>query len=99
MLRLVMAKEIPARFGTALGWRVVDIAYVVAALSKAGIAFERYQGMLQDQLGIWTAPTGAKVAWFKDPDGNLLSISEHQRWLYESPASVVVLVFGMESNS
>ncbi len=77
MLRLVMAKEIPARFGTALGWRVVDIACVVAALSKAGIAFERYQGMLQDQLGIWTAPTGAKVAWFKDPDGNLLSISEH----------------------
>jgi catechol 2,3-dioxygenase-like lactoylglutathione lyase family enzyme len=77
MLRLVMAKEIPPRFGTALGWRVADIASMVAELSAAGVTFERYPGMPQDQLGIWTAPTGAKVAWFKDPDGNLLSISEH----------------------
>ena len=77
MLRLVMAKEIPPRFGTALGWRVADIASMVAELSAAGVMFERYPGMPQDQLGIWTAPTGAKVAWFKDPDGNLLSISEH----------------------
>lgn len=77
MLRLVIAKEIPPRFGTALGWRVGDIASVVAELSTAGVTFERYPGMPQDQLGIWIAPTGAKVAWFKDPDGNVLSISEH----------------------
>jgi catechol 2,3-dioxygenase-like lactoylglutathione lyase family enzyme len=77
MLRLVMAKELPPRFGTALGWRVVDIGSVVAELSAAGVTFERYPSMPQDQLGIWTAPTGAKVAWFKDPDGNLLSVSEH----------------------
>ena len=38
---------------------------------------ERYPGMVQDEVGIWIAPTGAKVAWFKDPEGNLLSISEH----------------------
>jgi catechol 2,3-dioxygenase-like lactoylglutathione lyase family enzyme len=77
MLRLVMAKELPPRLGTTLGWRVVDLASVVTELSAAGVAFEQYPGMPQDQLGIWTAPTGAKVAWFKDPDGNLLSISEH----------------------
>ena len=77
MLRLVMSKELPPRFGTVLGWRVADIASVVAELSMAGVTFERYPGMPQDQLGIWTTPTGAKVAWFKDPDGNLLSISEH----------------------
>jgi catechol 2,3-dioxygenase-like lactoylglutathione lyase family enzyme len=77
MLRLVMAKELPPRFGTALGWRVEDIASAVAELSAAGVTFERYPGMAQDQLGIWTTPTGSKVAWFKDPDGNLLSVSEH----------------------
>lgn len=75
-LRLVMAKELPPRFGTALGWRVTGIASVVAQLSQAGVNFERYPGMAQDQLGIWTSPSGAKVAWFKDPDGNLLSVSE-----------------------
>src|SRR5690349_18622216 len=77
MLRLVMAKELPPRFGTALGWRVKDIASAVAELSAAGVTFERYPGMAQDQMGIWTTPTGSKVAWFKDPDGNLLSVSEH----------------------
>jgi catechol 2,3-dioxygenase-like lactoylglutathione lyase family enzyme len=77
MLRLVMAKELPPRFGTAVGWRVMDIASVVADLAAAGVTFERYPNMAQDQLGVWTTPTGAKVAWFKDADGNLLSVSEH----------------------
>ena len=77
MLRLVIAKELPPRFGTALGWRVADIAATAKELAAAGISFERYDGMEQDLLGVWTAPSGAKVAWFKDPDGNLLSISEH----------------------
>jgi catechol 2,3-dioxygenase-like lactoylglutathione lyase family enzyme len=77
ILRLVMAKELPPRFGTALGWRVEDIGSAVGELSAAGVTFERYPGMAQDHLGIWTTPTGSKVAWFKDPDGNLLSVSEH----------------------
>jgi len=42
-----------------------------------GVTFERYPGMQQDQLGIWKSPSGAKVAWFKDPDGNVLSVTEH----------------------
>jgi hypothetical protein len=49
-------------------------------LEQAGVRFERYDFMKQDAQGIWTTPTGAKVAWFKDPDGNLLSISEHPEW-------------------
>ena len=77
MLRLVIAKELPPRFGTALGWRVPDVSVVVKELEATGVVFERYPGMNQDTLGIWNAPTGAKVAWFKDPDGNVLSISEH----------------------
>ena len=79
MIRLGMAKELPPVQGTVLGWEVTGIAAVVKELKQAGVRFERYnfEWMKQDELGIWTAPTGAQVAWFKDPDGNILSISEH----------------------
>ena len=77
MLRLGMAKELPPAHGTVLGWNVKDIAAAVGELAEAGVRFERYPQMKQDDLGIWTAPGGAKVAWFKDPDGNILSLSEH----------------------
>ena len=77
MLRLGMAKEIAPAHGTVLGWQVPEISGNVRELAQAGVQFERYAGMDQDELGIWTSPTGAKVAWFKDPDGNTLSISEH----------------------
>jgi hypothetical protein len=61
-----------------LGWNVTEIAKVVSGLQKKGVSFERFDGLGQDELGIWTAPGGAaKVAWFKDPDGNILSVSEH----------------------
>jgi catechol 2,3-dioxygenase-like lactoylglutathione lyase family enzyme len=77
MLRLGMAKEIAPAHGTVLGWQVPEITATVRNLTIAGVSFERYEGMDQDELCIWTSPTGAKVAWFKDPDGNTLSISEH----------------------
>jgi len=77
MLRLGMAKELPPAHGTVLGWQVTEITATVKSLGQAGVHFERYGGMDQDELGIWTSPTGARVAWFKDPDGNTLSVSEH----------------------
>jgi catechol 2,3-dioxygenase-like lactoylglutathione lyase family enzyme len=79
MIRLGMAKELPPSRGTVLGWQVHDIVAAVKDLQQAGVRFERYEfdWMKQDDLGIWTAPTGARVAWFKDPDGNILSVSEH----------------------
>jgi catechol 2,3-dioxygenase-like lactoylglutathione lyase family enzyme len=77
MLRLGMAKEVPPAHGTVLGWQVPEITAIVKDLEQAGVCFERFEGMNQDELGIWTSPTGAKVAWFKDPDGNILSVSEH----------------------
>ena len=77
MLRLGMGKERAPVQGTVLGWQVPDIVAAVTDLAQAGIRFERYDFMKQDELGVWTAPTGAKVAWFKDPDGNILSLSEH----------------------
>jgi len=76
MLRVAIVPELtPAKF-TVLGWAVSDIVAAVRDLQKAGVKFERYD-FPQDELGIWTAPGGAKVAWFKDPDGNTLSLSQH----------------------
>jgi len=66
----------PAAF-TILGWSVEDIQQTVRGLQERGVTFERYPGMTQDDVGVWVAPSGAKVAWFKDPDGNTLSLSEH----------------------
>lgn len=65
----------PAAF-TILGWTVADIGETIRDLAKKGVLFERYEGMKQDTLGIWTSPSGARIAWFKDPDGNVLSITE-----------------------
>src|ERR1035441_5770552 len=76
MLRLGMAKELPPAHGTVLGWQVPEITATVKNLGRAGVHFERYEGMDQNELGIWISPSGAKVAWFKDPDGNILSVTE-----------------------
>jgi uncharacterized glyoxalase superfamily protein PhnB len=69
---------VPAPF-TVLGWHVPDIAAEVAALGARGVAFERYPFLTQDETGVWTTPDGAKVAWFKDPDGNVLSLTQGVR--------------------
>jgi len=69
-------KEFVPIAATVLGWEVKDIENVVSALRKSGVVFEKYEGMEQDELGIWKSP-GGKVAWFKDPAGNILSLSEH----------------------
>jgi catechol 2,3-dioxygenase-like lactoylglutathione lyase family enzyme len=62
---------------TILGWEVQDIEAVVAWLKRRGVAFEKYPFIQDPELGIWTAPGGDKVAWFKDPDGNVLSVAQH----------------------
>ncbi len=67
----------PAPF-TILGWESVRIEEDVRELRDRGVVFERFGFFEQDELGIWTAPNGAKVAWFKDPDGNTLSLSQHE---------------------
>ena len=63
--------------GTILGWEVQDIKAVAAWLRDRGVTLEKYPFVQDQELGIWTAPSGDKVAWFKDPDGNVLSISQH----------------------
>jgi len=78
MIRLTKVNEFRPQPFTVLGWQVSDIVAAVKRLQGAGVSFERYgEFMQQDELGIWTAPGGTKVAWFKDPDGNTLSVSQH----------------------
>jgi catechol 2,3-dioxygenase-like lactoylglutathione lyase family enzyme len=78
MIRVAKAQDFtPARY-TVLGWEVQDIEAMVRWLQERGVVFEKYPFIQDQQLGIWSAPGGAKVAWFKDPDGNVLSVSQHQ---------------------
>jgi catechol 2,3-dioxygenase-like lactoylglutathione lyase family enzyme len=61
---------------TSLGWKVADIAKTIDDLRGRGVVFERYPSLPQDEAGIWTTPDGSRVAWFKDPDGNTLSLTQ-----------------------
>lgn len=76
MLRVTPVPNLAVQSFTIAGWRVADIAATARALQASGVPFTRYDGIDQDDLGIWTAPSGDKVAWFTDPDGNTLSLTE-----------------------
>ena len=76
MLRIQKVDRVPKLSHTLLGWDVRDIRSTVAALSKAGAVFQRYEGLDQDDIGVWRSPGGALVAWFQDPDGNTLSLTQ-----------------------
>ena len=78
MLRVTAVPEVARGGYTVLGWRVADIAVAVRDLSAKGVVFLRYDGMNQDDSGVWTTPGGDQVAWFSDPDGNILSLTQFQ---------------------
>ena len=75
-LRIQKVEKVQPPPFTVLGWQVPNIREAVAGLSKLGVVFERFSFLQQDDLGVWVAPGGTQVAWFKDPDGNLLSVAE-----------------------
>ena len=77
-LRVTKVEELMPQPFTVLGWEVPDVVQAVRDLVARGIAFERYDGMDQDENGMWTTPRGDKVAWFKDPDANTLSVTQHR---------------------
>jgi catechol 2,3-dioxygenase-like lactoylglutathione lyase family enzyme len=79
MLRVAIVRTLQPAGYTVLGWIVPDIAKAVRDLVKNGVIFQRYEGMPQDDLGIWSSPSGARVAWFTDPEGNTLSLTELER--------------------
>src|SRR5262249_50281913 len=76
VLRIQKVEELPIARHTILGWLVPNITTAVRELQKKGVSFEHYPFLRQDESGIWTTPEGARVAWFKDPDGNVLSITQ-----------------------
>jgi len=75
-IRVTLVDELRPQPFTVIGWQVADIVGTVRGLAAAGVPFTRYEGMGQDDDGIWTAPGGDRVAWFTDPDGNTLSVSQ-----------------------
>lgn len=76
MIRITKFPNFTPLPGTALGWEVERIEAAAAWLRDRGVALEKYPFVQDRELGIWTTPNGDKVAWFKDPDGNTLSISQ-----------------------
>ncbi|WP_437808794.1 VOC family protein [Sorangium sp. So ce1078] len=76
MLRIQKVHELTPHPFTAFGWKVPDVKAAIAELSRRGVRFERYGFLEQDGDGIWRAPGGVEIAWFKDPDGNLLSLTK-----------------------
>jgi catechol 2,3-dioxygenase-like lactoylglutathione lyase family enzyme len=78
-LRLQKVRELTPQPHTALGWSVAGIDQVVRDIAARGGQFQRFPPLEQDANGIWTSPSGARIAWLRDPDGNLLSLSEHPR--------------------
>lgn len=76
-IRVTRVQELQSAAFTVLGWEVDDIRASIRALSAAGVSFERFDELPQDELGVWDSPDGSSVAWFKDPDGNILSLSQH----------------------
>jgi catechol 2,3-dioxygenase-like lactoylglutathione lyase family enzyme len=73
-LRITLVDEVRAAPYTVLGWAVDDLEAEIDRLVGNGVRFTRYDGMEQDERGIWTSPSGARIAWFLDPDGNNLSL-------------------------
>lgn len=76
LLRVIIVQDLKPHPFTALGWNVKDISTIIKYLNLNNILCEKYEFLQQDDLGIWTSPNGSKVAWFKDPDGNVLSLTE-----------------------
>ena len=76
LLRITTVQDLKPQLFTILGWGVDDISSTITSLNEKNIFCEKYDFLEQDNLGVWTAPNGSKVAWFKDPDGNVLSLTE-----------------------
>lgn len=75
-LRITAVPNVATAGYTVVGWQVADIDATVDELGARGVTFNRYDEMGQDGRGIWTAPSGDRIAWFLDPDGNTLSLTE-----------------------
>ncbi len=76
LLRIALVRELKPQPFTVLGWNVEDIYSTIKSLNDKNVFCEKYDFMQQDDSGVWNSPNGSKVAWFKDPDGNVLSLTQ-----------------------
>jgi len=76
-LRIQKVEQLTPQPFTVLGWQVRNLSASIESMIARGVVFESFPGLTQDARGVWQAPSGARVAWFRDPDGNLLSIAEY----------------------
>ncbi len=75
-LRVTLVEKPAQATYTVLGWRVSDIGATIEALREAGVVFNSYEGMTRTEQNVWVAPGGSRIAWFADPDGNILSLQQ-----------------------
>ena len=75
-LRLAKTPDFTPQPFTVVGWEVDDIASGIAELARHGVTLLRFDGLPQDEAGVWRTPDGTQVVWFNDPDGNVLSLSQ-----------------------
>ena len=78
-LRVALVGELSSQPFTVFGWEVPAIGETMAALAARGVEFPRFEGMDQDPAGVWITPGGDRIAWFRDPDGNVLSLTQFHR--------------------
>lgn len=76
VLRIAIVQKFTPQPFTVLGWHVKDIVSEIKSLNDKNVFCEKYNFLQQDKSGVWTSPNGSKVAWFKDPDGNVLSLTQ-----------------------
>jgi catechol 2,3-dioxygenase-like lactoylglutathione lyase family enzyme len=79
LIKISQVQELPPSLYTIFGWDVQNIRKEMKLLKSKGIKFKRIKGLVQDEYKIWAAPDGSEVAWFKDPDGNYLSLTEFSK--------------------
>lgn len=79
MLRVQKVAQVEPAPNTVHGWEVTDIAAEITALSRQGVQFARYEALEQDEQGVWTSPDGHRIAWFRDPSNNNLSLTQFRQ--------------------
>jgi catechol 2,3-dioxygenase-like lactoylglutathione lyase family enzyme len=76
IVRVLQVDEVEPSPHPVLGWNITNIEDAVRTLATHGVTFERYDGLEQDAAGVWQAPDGSRSAWFRDPDGNVLALTQ-----------------------
>jgi len=95
MLRVQRVEQVTPVSYTVLGWEVEDIGQSVTELVEKGVSFEHFPFLTQDKTAIWTTPDGVRVAWFEDPNGNMISITQDSNECHQPIHGSVLRLLGI----